>query len=147
MSQSLAFLFSNNMSQSKAFLFFNILYYFFLYSTSFCFSSSKRFLYRLQLYCRFLFLLFIFSLILFFNWLINYIPEFVKKRWVVLKTKLWVFLKQIQPRIIVNQHVSRMCIKVQRNRENQKWKKQSEHEIITAIKALRDIKNLLGKSR
>ena len=64
----------------------------------------------------------------------------------MLKTKLWVFLKQIQPRIIVNQHVSRMCIKVQGNRENQKWKKQSKHKIITAIKALRDIKNLLGKS-
>ena len=31
----------------------------------------------------------------FYDWLINYIPEPVKKQRVVLKTTLWAFLKQI----------------------------------------------------
>ena len=38
-----------------------------------------------------------------YNWLINYVPEIVKKWSLVLKSKLWVFLKQEQPGIIVNQ--------------------------------------------
>ena len=42
-----------------------------------------------------------------YNWLINYIPELIKKQWVVLKTKLWVSLKQAQAKIIVNQHLSK----------------------------------------
>ena len=40
------------------------------------------------------------------DWLINYILELVKKRWVVLKTKLHAFLKQTHPRIIANQQRS-----------------------------------------
>ena len=62
----------------------------------------------------------------------------------VLKAKLWVFLKQTQPRIIVKQHVPTTWMEVKRNRENQKWKKQSEDKMIKAIetKRVRYIKKL-----
>ena len=40
----------------------------------------------------------------------------------MLKTKLWVFLKQTQPKIKVNQHVSTMCMGVEGNQENQQKK-------------------------
>ena len=49
-------------------------------------------------------------------------------------TKLWVFLQQAQPRIMVNQHVSTMCIKVKRNQEKNKTK--SEDKIIRYISNL-----------
>ena len=37
-----------------------------------------------------------------YNWLVKHVPELLEKRWVVLKTKLRVFLKQTQLRTIVN---------------------------------------------
>ena len=37
-----------------------------------------------------------------YNWLIIYIPKLIRRR-ALLKTKFRVFLKQTQPRIIVNQ--------------------------------------------
>ena len=40
-----------------------------------------------------------------YGWSINYIPKPIKKWWV----GLWVFLKQTQLKIIINQHVSK-CI-------------------------------------
>ena len=53
-----------------------------------------------------------------------------------------VFLKQTQPRILVNQHISTMCVEVERNQENQKQEKQDK--IIKTIRdrIIRDIKNL-----
>ena len=49
-------------------------------------------------------------------------------------TKLWVFLQQAQRRIMVNQHVSTICIKVKRNQEKNKTK--SEDKIIRYISNL-----------
>ena len=43
-----------------------------------------------------------------------------KKRYVMLKTKLLAFLKEAQPIVIVNQHVSTIYIEVERNKERQK---------------------------
>ena len=48
--------------------------------------------------------------------------------------KLRVFLQQAQPRIMVNQHVSTMCIKVKRNQEKNKTK--SKDKIIRYISNL-----------
>ena len=48
--------------------------------------------------------------------------------------KLRVFLQQPQPRIMVNQHVSTMCIKVKRNQEKNKTK--SKDKIIRYISNL-----------
>ena len=56
-------------------------------------------------------------------WLINYIPEPIKKNsGSCEQTKLWVFLKQKQPKIIVIQSVSTSCTEVERNHGNQKLK-------------------------
>ena len=44
------------------------------------------------------------------DWLIKYISKPLKKQWVVSKTKLRVFLKQTQPRVIVNQNLSKICM-------------------------------------
>ena len=44
------------------------------------------------------------------DWLIKYISKPLKKQWVVSKTKLRVFLKQTQPRLIVNQNISKICM-------------------------------------
>lgn len=57
-----------------------------------------------------------------YYWFINYISELIRKRLVVLKTNLLVFLKQTQPRVTVNQNVSLMCMQVERNQGNQKEK-------------------------
>ena len=48
--------------------------------------------------------------------------------------KLRVFLQQAQPRIMVNQDVSTMCIKVKRNQEKNKTK--SKDKIIRYISNL-----------
>ena len=49
-------------------------------------------------------------------WLVNYIYyQGYKKQCVVLKIKLWVYLKQTQQKIIVNQHLPKMCMLVETN--------------------------------
>ena len=48
--------------------------------------------------------------------LLNYLySQAHKKQWMVLKANLLIFLKQTQPRVIVNQHVSEMCIEAKGN--------------------------------
>lgn len=41
------------------------------------------------------------------DWLTNHISKAIKIRWVMFKTKLWLFLKHTQTRMIVNQHEKR----------------------------------------
>ena len=48
-------------------------------------------------------------------WLINYIFERIKKGGWVLKENLCVFLKETQPRIIVNQRILAICVELERN--------------------------------
>ena len=48
----------------------------------------------------------------------------------MLKIKLSVFLKQTKPKIIVNQHMSTMCMRVKKAKKNTKIKKQLDGNII-----------------
>ena len=54
-----------------------------------------------------------------YDWLINFITEPIKRPWVVLETKLRVFLKS---RITLNQNLSKLCMKVEINQINKKYK-------------------------
>ena len=58
-----------------------------------------------------------------------------------LKAKLWVFLKWIQQRIIVNQNASKMFMEVVSPESNQKIKQNKA----TEGKIIRDIRNLFKK--
>ena len=58
-----------------------------------------------------------------------------------LKAKLWVFLKWIQRRIIVNQNASKMFMEVVSPESNQKIKQNKAIE----GKIIRDIRNLFKK--
>ena len=58
-----------------------------------------------------------------------------------LKAKLWVFLKWIQQRIIVNQNASKMFMEVVSPESNQKIKQNKAIE----GKIIRDIRNLFKK--
>ena len=46
------------------------------------------------------------------DWLINYIPEPIKKTLGGIKDEIIIFLK---PTVIVNQNVSKLCMEVERN--------------------------------
>ena len=54
-----------------------------------------------------------------YAWLINYIFGPMKNRWVMFKTKLCVYLKETQPKIIGNQHVATLRMQ-EGKQENQK---------------------------
>ena len=63
-----------------------------------------------------------------YDWLIYYIPKPIKQQWVVVKIELWSFSKQPWPEIIVNQHVPKIFMVVEKLK-NLKTKKQSEDTI------------------
>ena len=78
----------------------------------------------------------------------SYIPELENCLWLVLKTKLGVPLKKTQRRVIVNQNMTTMDRKVERNQIISKIKKkQSEEDIIKGIKdkIIRAIKNFFQR--
>ena len=89
-----------------------------------------------------------------YDWLTNHISKTIKIRSVMFKTKLWVFLKHTQTRIIVNQHEKKPRKPTKAKKTNNK--KQSKDNKIENIrnlfrlakkeaikgKRIRDIKNL-----
>ena len=78
----------------------------------------------------------------------SYIPELENCLWLVLKTKLRVLLKKTQRRVIVNQNMTTMDQKVERNQIISKInKKQSEEDIIKGMKdkIIRAIKNFFQR--
>ena len=54
------------------------------------------------------------------DWLINYIPQLIKttKTVGVVENKVMSLFKKTQPRLIVNQHVSKICMVVEKNQGN-----------------------------
>ena len=54
------------------------------------------------------------------DWLINYIPQLIKttKTVSVVENKVMSLFKKTQPRLIVNQHVSKICMVVEKNQGN-----------------------------
>ena len=54
------------------------------------------------------------------DWLINYIPQLIKttKTVSVVENKVMSLFKKTQPRLIVNQHVSKICIVVEKKQGN-----------------------------
>ena len=54
------------------------------------------------------------------DWLINYIPQLIKTTWTVgvVENKIMSLFKKTQPRLIVNQHVSKICIVVEKKQGN-----------------------------
>lgn len=78
----------------------------------------------------------------------SYIPELENCLWLVLKTKLRVPLKKTQRRVIVNQNMTTMERKVERNQIISKInKKQSEEDIIKGMKdkIIRAIENFFQR--
>ena len=78
----------------------------------------------------------------------SYIPELENCLWLVLKTKLRVPLKKTQRRVIVNQNMTTMERKVERNQIISKInKKQSEEDIIKVMKdkIIRAIENFFQR--
>ena len=54
------------------------------------------------------------------DWLINYIPQLIKttKTVSVVENKVMSLFKKTQPRLIVNQHVSKICMVVEKKQGN-----------------------------
>ena len=54
------------------------------------------------------------------DWLINYIPQLIKttKTVGVVENKVMSLFKKTQPRLIVNQHVSKICMVVEKKQGN-----------------------------
>ena len=54
------------------------------------------------------------------DWLINYIPQLIKttKTVGVVQNKVMSLFKKTQPRLIVNQHVSKICMVVEKKQGN-----------------------------
>ena len=78
----------------------------------------------------------------------SYIPQLENCLWLVLKTKLRVPLKKTQRRVIVNQNMTTMERKVERNQIISKInKKQSEEDIIKGMKdkIIRAIENFFQR--
>ena len=84
----------------KAILFFHLFYSLFLCSTSFCFSSSERFLYRSRQYCSYLFFTsseilwnllnpFIGFLVIFSRWFFSFSYIWKKKIYRKINIKKW----------------------------------------------------------
>ena len=65
----------------------------------------------------------------------------------MLKIKLSVFLKQTKPKIIVNQHMSTMCMRVKKAKKNTKIKKQLDGNIIKNARNLFQLKNKIKRFR
>ena len=72
-----------------------------------------------------------------YDWLMHYIPESIKKWLVVIRKRLWVFLKQTQPKII---------IKMEKNQENQKHKKKKKQSEDNIIKNVRNLFQVLKEN-
>ena len=51
----------------------------------------------------------------------------------LLKRKLWIFFKQIQPNFIIDQHESKACMEVEENKKT-KNKNQSSDDIIKGVR-------------
>ena len=56
-------------------------------------------------------------------WLINYIPEIKHKKVSCVKDKFMIFLEQMQPRIIVNQHLANVLREIQISQKNNQRRK------------------------
>lgn len=63
-----------------------------------------------------------------YYWFINYIPELIRKWLVVLKTNLLVFLKQTQPKCVINVYAGG------KKPRKPKRKKQSKGNVIMRLK-------------